>query len=86
MAASFPNRISFIVYPIIRAVVFILKPVTFLLNGLTSLITNALSKGEVQAESVSKEELRAIVDIADSEGAFQKRSHHGFEVYLIFII
>lgn len=72
VAASFPNRISFIVYPIIRAVVFILKPVTFLLNGLTSLITNALSKGEVQAESVSKEELRAIVDIADSEGAFQK--------------
>lgn len=72
VATSFPNRISFIVYPIIRAVVFILKPVTFLLNGLTSLITNALSKGEVQAESVSKEELRAIVDIADSEGAFQK--------------
>ncbi|GIO23935.1 hemolysin family protein [Oceanobacillus sp. J11TS1] len=72
IAASFPNRISFLVFPIIRVVVFILKPITFLLNGLTGFITKVLSKGEVQAGSVSKEELRAIVDIADSEGAFQK--------------
>lgn len=72
VAASFPDRIAALVFPIIRMVVFILKPITFLLNRLTGTITRALSKGEVQVESVSKEELRAIVDIADSEGAFQK--------------
>lgn len=72
VAASFPDRIANLVYPVIRAVVFILKPITFLLNGLTGIVTRALSNGEMQAESVSKEELRAIVDIADSEGAFQK--------------
>lgn len=72
VAASFPDRIAALVFPIIRAVVFLLKPITFLLNGLTGIITKALSKGEMQPESVSKEELRAIVDIADSEGAFQK--------------
>nr|WP_239587854.1 CNNM domain-containing protein [Gracilibacillus alcaliphilus] len=72
IAASFPNRIASLVYPIIRLVVTILKPITFLLNGMTEFITKKLSNGEVQTEAVSKEELRAIVDIADSEGAFHK--------------
>lgn len=72
IAASFPNQIANLVYPIIRFVVTVLKPITFLLNGLTGFITNLLSKGQVQTESVSKEELRAIVDIADSEGTFLK--------------
>src|SRR5699024_2874443 len=72
ISASFPERISFLVYPIIRFFVVVFKPITFILNRLTSFITNSLSKGDDENVSVSKEELRDIVDIGDSEGMFQK--------------
>ncbi|MGP4072056.1 hemolysin family protein [Piscibacillus sp. B03] len=70
VAAAFPDRISYLVYPIIRAVVFILKPVTLVLNWMTNSITKWLSKGQQQESSFSKEEFKAMVDIADSEGTF----------------
>src|SRR5699024_4881454 len=72
IAAAFPERIAYIVYPIIRFFVIIFKPITFVLNWLTGLITRAVSKGEEENTSVSKEELRTIVDIAGSEGMLQK--------------
>lgn len=72
IAAAFPNRISFLVYPIIRFLIFLFKPITFILNWLTGSITKTLSKGQAQPVSISKEEFRAMVDIADSEGTFQK--------------
>src|SRR5699024_3897066 len=40
VAAAFPNRISMVVSPIIRFFVFVLKPVTKVLNWLTDRITN----------------------------------------------
>src|SRR5699024_2027563 len=61
-----------------------LKPVTFLLNKLTGFITRSLSKGEVDNVSVSKEELRAIVDIADSEGLLQKDESYRIKGVLDF--
>ncbi|MFC7322927.1 hemolysin family protein [Halobacillus campisalis] len=72
VAAAFPDRIALIVYPVIRFFVIIFKPVTILLNWLTGNITKALSKGEYQDVSISKEELRTMVDIADSEGMFNE--------------
>lgn len=72
VAAAFPERISFLVQPIIRFYIIILKPVTFVLNWLTGTITSALSKGQQNGESISKEELRTMVDIADSEGTFNE--------------
>ena len=45
-----------------------LRPITVILNAMTDSITRALSKGEVRSSSVSKDELMAIVDLADSEG------------------
>jgi Mg2+/Co2+ transporter CorB len=70
VAATFPDRISYLVYPVIRFVVTVLKPITFLLNSLTSLITRLLSRGKDIDVSMSKEDFRAMVDIADSEGTF----------------
>src|SRR5699024_826636 len=68
VAAAFPNRISMVVSPIIRFSVFVLKPVTKVLNWLIDRITNWLSKvNSADNVSVSKEELRIMVDIADSE-------------------
>ena len=70
VAATFPDRISLAVYPVIRFFVILFKPITIALNKMTDMITKALSKGQAQEASVSKEELRLMVDIADSEGTF----------------
>ncbi|MBM7572766.1 hemolysin family protein [Aquibacillus albus] len=72
VAAAFPDRISLLVYPVIRFFVIIFRPITAVLNGMTGVITRALSKGQNDDVSVSKEELRAMVDIADSEGTFKE--------------
>lgn len=72
IAASFPDRIAYVVYPIINFFMFLFKPVTFILNKLTGSITKLLSKGDVETVSVSKDELRAIIDIAGSEGLLEK--------------
>ncbi len=76
VAAAFPDRISFLVYPIIRFFVIIFKPITSILNWLTGLITVALSKGQPINVSISKEELRTMVDIADIEGTFNPAESH----------
>lgn len=72
VAAAFPERIAYLVYPIIRFVVIIFKPVTIVLNRLTGYITKVLSKGEQKNVSISKEDFRTMIDIADSEGTFHK--------------
>ncbi|WP_411842712.1 hemolysin family protein [Salinicoccus sp. HZC-1] len=72
IAATFPERVAFTVRPVISFFLVVFKPVTVVLNWLTDTLTRILSKGEVENASVSKEELRTIVDIADSEGIFAK--------------
>ena len=72
IAAAFPEKIAYEVYPFINAILFTLKPITFLINKLTSSITSVLSKNTPESVSVSKEELRAIIDIADSEGMLER--------------
>lgn len=67
VAAAFPEQISYKVAPVIRVIIILLRPVTIVLNWLTDTITRVLSKGKVES-TVSKDELMAIVDIADSEG------------------
>lgn len=84
IAAAFPDRISYLVYPVIRTVIFILKPVTVILNGLTGFITGILSKGQKQESSISKEELRTMVEIADTEGIFKKAESHRIKGVLNF--
>ena len=84
VAASFPDRIAYAVYPVIRFVVTILKPVTMMLNALTGFIVNLLSSNQEEDVSISKEELRAMVDIAGSEGTFHKEESHRIKGVLDF--
>jgi putative hemolysin len=84
IAAAFPDRIAYLVYPVIRLVIILLKPVTIILNGMTGFITKALSNGQVKNVSFSKEELRAMVDIADSEGMFKQEESHRIKGVLDF--
>ncbi|WP_121604071.1 hemolysin family protein [Virgibacillus sp. Bac332] len=72
VAAAFPDRIAHVVYPVIQAVVTIFKPLTMLLNGITGAIIRFLSKGQEDSTSVSREEIRAMVDIARTEGIFKQ--------------
>lgn len=84
VAAAFPDRIAFLVYPFIRFFVIIFKPITFVLNQLTGFITKALSKGQTNDVSISKEELRTMVDIADSEGTFNQAESNRIKNVLDF--
>lgn len=84
VAAAFPDRIAFIVFPVIRFFVIIFKPITFVLNWLTGFITRALSKDEPNNVSISKEELRTIVDIANVEGTFNKAESYRIKGVLDF--
>ena len=85
VAATFPEPIAMRVAPIIMFFVLILKPVTVVLNWLTDTIARLLSKGELKgAATVSKDELRAIVDIADSEGMLAKDESYRIKGVLDF--
>lgn len=84
VAATFPERVALTVRPVISFFVVILKPVTVVLNWLTETITRILSKGEMEKASVSKEELRTIVEIADSEGIFAKHESYRIRGVLDF--
>lgn len=84
IAAAFPDRIAFLVHPVIRLVIIILKPVTFLLNALTGFVIRVLSRGQPQNDSVSRDEIRAMVDIARTEGIFKKEESHRIKGVLEF--
>jgi CBS domain containing-hemolysin-like protein len=84
IAAAFPDRIAYVIYPVIRFVILILKPITFLLNVITNFIVRVLSKGEQTEASVSRDEIRAMVDIARTEGIFKKEESHRIKGVLEF--
>lgn len=85
VAAAFPNRISMSISPVIRFFVVVFKPVTIVLNWLTEAITSALAKGQPTADvSVSKAELRSMVEIADSEGTFNEAESNRIKGVLDF--
>lgn len=86
VAAAFPDRIAFLVYPVIRFFIIVFKPVTIVLNKLTDFITKQLSKGQPNDVSISKEELRTMVDIADLEGTFNQAESHRIRGVLDFYI
>ncbi|MDT0162644.1 MULTISPECIES: CNNM domain-containing protein [Bacillus] len=70
IAATFADKIAFIVFPVIRFLMMILKPLTFLLSRFTRGVIRLLSKDSEAEVSFSKEELITMVDIATTEGTF----------------
>src|SRR5699024_12159335 len=70
IASAFCCWIARIVYPVIHFVVLLFKPLTMFPNSFTGLITRALTKGQKRDLSISKEDLRTMVDISGAEGAF----------------
>ena len=71
IAATFADKIAYMVFPVIRIIIFILKPLIFLLSRFTRMVINILSKDEEKTASISREELITMVNIATSEGILQ---------------
>jgi len=84
IAAAFPESIAYLVMPVIRMVIIILKPVTVVLNFLTDNITKVLSRGEQPAWTVSKDELSNLIDIANAEGVLKGRERNRIQGILDF--
>src|SRR5699024_10028883 len=71
IAAAFPERVSYLVRPVIAFLNIIFYPLTYILNKMTDIITRFLSKGSKHSWTVSREEIVNLVRIADTEGAIE---------------
>jgi len=72
IAVTFSDRIAYIVSPVIAFLVQILTPVTFLIAKFTNVFIRIISNGAVKEATLTKEELRTMVDIASTEGTFEE--------------
>ncbi|PHK48832.1 hemolysin family protein [Staphylococcus edaphicus] len=84
IAATYPDRMSRLVYTPIAFFVIIFKPITKLLNALTDAINRALSNGTDETKRFSKEEIRQMVTIAGSEGAFNEMERNRLQGVMDF--
>ncbi|AKS67611.1 hemolysin [Staphylococcus schleiferi] len=83
IAATFPDPIARLVFPIIRFFVIILKPITIVLNAITDGINRLLSRGQ-ENQGMSKEEVRTMVSIAGTEGAFNEMERNRIQGVMNF--
>ncbi|MBM7604620.1 Mg2+/Co2+ transporter CorB [Metabacillus crassostreae] len=75
IAATFADKIALIVFPVIRVLLFVFKPLIFLLSRFTRLVIRFLSKNQANTTSISREELITMVNIATSEGTLQNEEN-----------
>lgn len=83
IAATFADQIARLVFPIIRFFVVIFKPITKILNAITDGLTHFLAKGR-EVEKMSKEEVRTMVAIAGTEGAFNEMERNRIQGVMDF--
>lgn len=84
IAAAFPERIAHIVYFPTMIVLQILKPFIWLINLLTKTTVRLLGKNQQEEVTISKAEVRAMVDIAHSEGTFKAEEMYRLKSVLDF--
>ncbi|ARD48718.1 hemolysin [Sporosarcina sp. P37] len=70
IAATFADRIAYIVAPPITVLVKLLIPLTLILSLFTNFFVRLISKGAVTEATLTKEDVRSMVDIASTEGTF----------------
>lgn len=71
IAATFSERVSYMVSPSIMLLVRVLTPLTALLGLFTNIFIRIISKGTVTKATLTKDDLRSMVDIASIEGTFE---------------
>ncbi|MBB5179550.1 Mg2+/Co2+ transporter CorB [Planomicrobium koreense] len=72
IAATFSDKVAYLVFPVISFLVVIFKPLTWILAQFTNIFIRIISKGTVKEATMTKEELRTMVDIASTEGTFEE--------------
>ncbi|AMQ08014.1 CNNM domain-containing protein [Sporosarcina sp. FSL K6-1540] len=71
IAATFSERVAYMVTPSITLLVKLLTPLTALLGLFTNIFIRIISKGAVTKATLTKDDLRSMVDIASIEGTFE---------------
>ena len=72
IAATFADRMAYVVAPTITLLVVVLTPLTALLASFTNIFIRIISKGTVKEATLTKEDLKSMVDIASIEGTFEQ--------------
>lgn len=72
IAVTFADRLAYVVAPVIALFVRILTPITWIVQGFTNMFIRILSNGAVTEATLTKEELRGMVDVASTEGTFDE--------------
>jgi Mg2+/Co2+ transporter CorB len=72
IAATFADRMAYLVAPVIGWLVWLLRPLTWLLSKFTDVLIKIISKGNEEKTSFSREELKTMIEIASVEGTFEK--------------
>jgi putative hemolysin len=78
-AAKYPEKLSFSVMTPIRIIMWLLTPVTWVVGGVSSLLTRLL-RGEEQRPLISEDELRSFIEFGEHAGVVakeQRRMLHG---------
>jgi len=70
-AAKYPEKLSFIVMTPIGVIMWLLTPVTWLVGGVSSLLTSLL-RGEEQRALISEDELRSFIEFGEHAGVVAK--------------
>ncbi|MFJ8065957.1 hemolysin family protein [Psychrobacillus sp. NPDC096426] len=71
IAATFSEKIVYIVAPIIRLLIGLLRPLSFLVAKFINTIIRIGSKGAIKETIITKEEFMNMVDIASTNGTFE---------------
>ncbi|RIP35821.1 DUF21 domain-containing protein [Staphylococcus gallinarum] len=71
-AEAYPEKMTRYIYPILAGYIIVIKPLIIMLNQLTKMIKHMLPNRSQEEQRFSKEEIRQIVTIAESQGAFNE--------------
>ncbi|MEK5214444.1 hemolysin family protein [Psychrobacillus sp. FSL H8-0487] len=71
IAATFSDRVVYVVSPLIRFLVILLRPITAFIAEITNLFIRIGSKGAITETTITKEELLSMVDLASTDGTFE---------------
>ena len=84
IAATFSERVAYMVSPWIMLLVKLLTPLTALLGLFTNIFIRIISKGTVTKATLTKDDLRSMVDIASIEGTFEMEESNRLKEVLDF--
>lgn len=84
IAATFADHIAYVVAPVIGILVKLLTPLTKILSLFTNFFIRIISKGAVREATLTKDDLRSLVEIASTEGTFEQEESNRIKEVLDF--